>query len=275
MLYDTHCHPYLAQNKSQEKILQNFFQWKWKYLNTVSVDVLSSENNIILAKKYNWIFAVIWIHPTHVLEYKDILSNTIETLRNFYLNNTSQVVALWETGLDYYWLEKLSMQSGLSQDTIKNIQKEFFISHIRLAKELDLPIVIHNREAAWDVFEILKQENCKNFVFHCYSEDMNYARELIKFAPNCMLWFWWILTFKNAELTRIVAAWIPLKNIIIETDSPYLTPSPYRGKEENEPIFTQYALDVLCDIRQESYIDIEKQVFENSITLFKIKKESA
>jgi len=275
MLYDTHCHPYLAKEKTQNEVIANFLSQWWKFLNTVSVDMQSSQLNVALAQENTWVFAVIWIHPTHVLDYIDNVEEVIKTLETLYKNNSQNVVALWETWLDYYWLEKLSTNSWISEKKIKEIQKEFFIAHIALAKKLWLPIVIHNRESANDVFEILRNENFTNFIFHCYSEDLDYALELIKFAPECKLGFWWVLTFKSAQKTRDAAIWIPLKNIIIETDSPYLTPSPHRGKIENEPAFTIHVLDMLQHIRPEDDNVIKKIVFQNSLEIFNIKKETA
>jgi len=273
MLYDTHCHPYLAQKKSQNDILENFFSWGWEYLNSISVDLDTSRSNIELSRQDKRILSVIGIHPTHILEYKDCIDDVMKELERLYRENPKSVVGIWETGLDYYWLEKLSMQSWISQSNIREIQKEFFKAHIQLAQKLWLPIVIHNRDSSEDVFTILKEENCTHFVFHCFSEDIHYAKKLLEFAPNCMLWFWGVLTFKNAETTRTVASEIPLTNIMIETDSPYLTPMPFRWKEENEPLFTRYVLDHISDIRSEDFGTIENQIFENSLKFFGIKKE--
>jgi TatD DNase family protein len=190
MLYDTHSHPYLADKKSQNHILENFFSWWGKYLNSISVDLESSQSNIILAKSRQWIFAVIGVHPTHVLEYKDSLDIIFTTLEKLYIENKEYIVWLGETGLDYHCLEKLSENSGVSQEQIVLLQKKVFIWHIHLAKKLWIPIIIHNRDSSEDVFKILKQENFTNFVFHCFSEDLEYAHRLIEFAPQCKLWFW-------------------------------------------------------------------------------------
>lgn len=272
MLYDTHCHPYLAEKKSQEYIIENFFSKWWVYINSVSVDLESSKNNITLAQKNSWIFAVIWIHPTHTLEYKDSIESIMQELEELYHTNFQFIVAIWETGLDYYWLENLSERYSLQKEEIISLQKIFFREHIRLAKKYNLPLVIHNRNASEDVYKILVEEDYKNFVFHCYSEDLEYAQKLIKFAPDCCLWFWWVLTFKNAESVQNTAKNIPLKNIILETDSPYLTPIPFRGKEENEPLFSKYILDKLCELRDESFEIIQETVFSNSLQCFWIKK---
>lgn len=153
----------------------------------------------------------------------------------------------------------------------KQIQKEWFIAQINLAKKLDLPIVIHNRDAWEDVFEILKQTNFKNFIMHCYSENLEYAKKLIDFSPNCKISFSWILSFKNAKELQDVAKNIPLENIIIETDSPYLAPVPYRWKENN-PLFVEKVFEKLCELREENHEVIKNQIWKNSLEIFKIKK---
>jgi TatD DNase family protein len=107
---------------------------------------------------------------------------------------------------------------------------------------------------------------------HCYTENLDYANKLLEFAPGCMISFSWIVTFKNAKEIQETAKNIPLNNILIETDSPYLTPTPLRWKEENEPDFTKYILDYICKIRNEDNEKIKKQIFENSIKIFWIEK---
>ncbi len=268
MLYDTHCHPYLAKKKTQESILENFFWSWWVYLNSIWCDIKSSQISIDIAKKYSWVFATIWIHPTYTLDYKWKIEESIWAIELLYKKNQDYIVAIGESGLDYYWLEKLSKDSGISEKEIVNIQKYFFTAQIHLAKKLELPLVIHNRQAGWDIFKILEDSWFQNFIFHCYSEDLDYALKLIKLAPNCKLWFWGVVTFKNALKTQEAAKKIPLKNIIIETDSPYLTPVPHRWKQENEPQYVRHILDKIIDLRDESPEEIEREIFENSKKFF-------
>lgn len=267
-LYDTHCHPYLAKNKSQEEVLENFFEREWNYLNSIAVDIPTSLTSIEIAQKYPGARASIGIHPTHCLEYKDTLNETIDTLREIYHIHSANIIAIWEAWLDYYWLKSLSEKHKVSEEEIIEIQKDFFRAQIRLARELWLPLIIHNREASEDIFEILVQENFKNFVFHCYSEDYSFAQKLLDFSPECMLWFWGIVTFKNAQAIQEAVRKIPLKNIIIETDSPYLTPVPFRWKQENEPSYTRYILSHIIDLRSESSEEISEQIFKNGTFFF-------
>lgn len=268
MLYDTHCHPYLAKEKTQENVLENFFSWWWSYLNTIAVDIESSRTSIHLSEQYEWVFATIWIHPTHSIEYIWKLDETMSALESLYELHKDNIVAIWECWLDYYWLESLVKKYELPEKDIIYTQMAFFRAHIKLAQKYNLPLIIHNRNASEDIFAILQTTWFTNFIFHCFSEDYNFAKKLIDFAPECKLWFGWVATFKNAHAVQEALSHIPLKNIIIETDSPYLTPIPHRGKQENEPIYTQYVLDKIIELRNESPRKVQKAIFENSKNCF-------
>jgi len=271
MIYDTHSHPYLAKEKSQEEILENFFSNPLNRLNSIACDLESSTTSIEIARKFDWAYASIGIHPTHCLEYFWKVEETIKYLEDMYYSNKHHIVAIGEIWLDYHWLKKLSDGYNISQSEIILSQKEFFIAQIALAKKLELPIIIHNRDSSDEVLEILRETWCKNFVFHCYSEDLAYAQKLLSHSPNCMLWFWWVVTFKNALKTQETASCIPLANIIIETDSPYLTPTPYRGKQENEPSLTRYVLSKIIDLRSESTQEVTSAIYKNSLKFFWVK----
>ena len=267
-LYDTHCHPYLARDKNSDAILKSFFDSGGTDLNTIAVDIPSSQTCIDLAMRYSWVHATIGIHPTHCLEYKDHIEKTMRTLEELYHDNSDHIVAIWECWLDYHWLKAMSKESWLETKEIQDIQKHVFTQQIHLAKKLALPIVIHNRDSSKDILEILKDENCTNFVFHCFIEDREFAQKLIEFAPECKLWFGGVTTFSNAHKVQEVVSRIPLKHIIIETDSPYLTPTPHRGKQENEPIYVQHVLNKITSLRVEQWEEIEKQILKNSREFF-------
>lgn len=271
MIFDTHCHPYLAKNKSQEDILENFFKDNVKnILISIGVDIESSETSIKLALKYPNIYSSIGIHPVDAIQYRNNINEILQKLEQLYLDNRENIVAIGEIWLDYYWLNSLSEKYQLPEDEIIAIQKDFFRAQIKLAQKLSLPFIIHNREAAHDILPILRELWYTNFVFHCYSEDIAFAQRILEFAPDAMLGFGGILSFKNAKNIQNTAQNIPLKNILIETDAPYLTPTPYRGKEENEPLYIKYVLDTLIDIREESADVIMQSVYENSCNFFKI-----
>lgn len=277
MLYDTHCHPNLAKNKNWEKIINNFLKENPEgFLNIIWTDLEKSKQVLELSNKFDRTFCSIWIHPCDIglldlgktilelekliVEEKNIIIHP-PSCTSFHSKGRWKIVAIWECGLDYYWKKDK-----------KEEQKKFFIAQINLAKKYNLPIIIHNRKSKDDIFQILEKTDFKNFIFHCYSENLEYAQKLLEFAPNCKISFSGIVTFKNAEDIQETAKNIPLKNILVETDSPYLTPSPYRWKQENEPIFTKYVLEKIIELRNEKPEIIEKQIFENSLEVFRVKE---
>ena len=272
-IYDTHCHPYLNKIKDQDETIDNFFENWWKYMNVIWTNIETSLKAVELTNRNNWIFATIWIHPCDIIDLD--LEKTILSLENILLKNREKIVAIWECWLDYYWIEKDEKTNKLEEpyrqkviNWKKKLQELFFKAQISIAKEYKLPIIIHNRESKDDIFNILKKTEFKNFIFHCYSEDLEYAKKLIKYAPDCKISFSGIVTFKNAKEIQETAKNIPLENILAETDSPYLTPTPLRWKEENEPIYTKYVIDKICKLR---WSECSNEILNNSIKIFSIK----
>ena len=266
MLYDTHCHPYLQKDKSKTDILKTFNDQNPEgFLNSIWTNLETSLEAIKEAKENNFVRASIWIHPSDVHWLN--LEKSIGTLEKLYLENKEYIVAIWECGLDYYRLPP-RCNNDLKVENIKKLQKDFFIAQIKLAQKYSLPVVIHNRESKEDIFDIIKETGLENFVFHCYSEDLEYAQKLLDFSPNCKISFSWIVTFNNAKDVQQTAINIPLKNILVETDSPYLTPTPHRGKQENEPAFSKHTIEKIIEMRNESPEIIKKQIFKNSIETF-------
>ncbi len=274
MIFDTHCHPYLNKKKDWEQTISNFFSNGWKYINIIGTNLKTSKKALDLSQKYDWVYASLWIHPCDIVDLD--LETTMKELESLYLDNKDKIVAIWECWLDYYRLERdekiNKMDTEHRQKAInlkKDFQKIFFKAHILLAKEYNLPVIIHNRESKDDVLEILKETWYKNFIFHCYSEDLEYAKKLIEFSPECKISFSWIVTFSNAKDVQDTAKNIDIKHILAETDAPYLTPTPYRWKEENEPYFTRYVVDQISELRWE---DCSNQILNNSIEIFKVDK---
>ncbi len=271
-IFDTHCHPHLNKIKNIDETIKSFFEKWWNYMTIIWTDLEKSKEVLELANKYEWVFASIGIHPCDIDNLD--LEKVILGLENLLLKNKNKIVAIWECWLDYYWMErdeKTNLLDEVNRNKVINLKKKlqeiFFIAQINLAKEYKLPVIIHNRESKDDVLRILKQTNFKNFILHCYSEDLKYAKELIEFAPNCKISFSWLITFKNTIDIQETVKNIDIKHILAETDSPYLTPIPFRWKEENEPIFTKYIIDKINDIRWEN---CSEQIFNNSLEIFKI-----
>ena len=236
----------------------------------------SSKTAVEIANRFDWVFASIWIHPCDVYDLE--IEDSIKELEKLYLANKEKVVWIWECWLDYYWMERDEKISNFSQehkDKIiswkKKLQEFFFKSQLLLAKEYSLPVIIHNRDSKDDVLKILKEIDYKNFIFHCYSENLDYARKLIEFSPICKISFSGIVTFKNAKEIQETAKSIDIKHILAETDSPYLTPTPFRGKEENEPIYTKYIIEKISELR---WVDCSEEIFKNSENIFLRKKNN-
>lgn len=269
MLYDTHCHPNYTKQKNIKEILESFKKEnKEAFLNAVWTNFETISDCLKLSKQYDFIYVSIWIHPSDIDLNLD-LEEQINKLEKIYLENSKYIIWIWECWLDYFHLSK---NDEIRKKQIE-MQKKYFIAQINLAKKYNLPLIIHNRESKDDIYEILIKQNYKNFVFHCYTENLEYAYKLLDFSPNAMISFSWIVTFSNAKEVQNTAKNIALKNILVETDAPRLTPAPFRWKEENEPAFTKYILDFICDLRNEDNTEIKNQIFENSINFFQIRKK--
>ncbi len=251
MLIDTHCHLYLKDLDTEiDDIIQQAHESGVDCMVCPSIDLATVESALLLAHAHPGIYAAAGIHPNYTLDLPD---DYLDRLRPNY--SQEKVVAVGEIGLDYYW------------DTVpKEIQQERFEEQISLAKELNLPVIVHNRDADEDVISILKDSKIENGVAHCFSSDYFTAKAFldlgfyISFAGN--------LTFKNSHL-RDVAKAIPLEKTLVETDSPFLSPMPYRGKR-NEPSRTRLVAEQLAQVHDLPLITIAEVTTQNAKTLFSL-----
>ena len=220
----------------------------------VGYDVPSSIRSIELSNKYEQIYAAIGIHPHDVDNFtaKDVLD-----VYNTYYNQ--KIVAIGEIGLDYYY-----------DNSPREVQKEWFKKQIELANELKLPIIIHDRDAHQDTFEIIKNTKSPEIgcVLHCYSGNVELAKEYVKMG--CYISIPGTVTFKNNKKTREVAKEIPLEYLLIETDSPYMAPEPHRGKR-NDPSLVAFVADKIAQEKGISYEKVCEATKENAKRLFNIK----
>ena len=278
MLIDTHCHPFLQKEKKYSDTLNNFTNNWWFYLISVWIDLETSKKSLELSKKYNFIYSTIWIHPnyskiitpphtsdTPFEKVRLTLNEIIKKFKNLYLENKNKIIWIWECWYDYFHIDK----NNIEQE--KENQRILFEAQIELAKKLWLPVIIHSRDAFDDTLNTLKKMNCKNFLIHSFSDNLNTAKKFLDYSSECMIWFNWIVTFKNAINIQNTVKNIPLKNIVIETDSPYLTPTPLRWKKENEPVYIKHILEKIIELRNENRDKIEQTIFENSLNFFWIK----
>lgn len=217
-------------------------------------DIESSKSAIALAEKHEGVYAAVGIHPQNM---QGIPFSAIDELRE--LSHHEKVIAIGEIGLDFYW-EK--------DPEIHEMQKRWFIKQIELANELSLPVSIHAREATQATYDILKSHPVnEGAVLHCYSGSPEMLKEFAKLG----LYFGFDgpVTFKNSIKTKECAAICPLDKLLTETDSPYLAPTPYRGKR-NEPARIKEILEQLSLIKEMGVSDLDRQIEKNFKTLFKL-----
>ncbi|MBQ2645078.1 TatD family hydrolase [bacterium] len=212
-------------------------------------------NKIIsLIEKYDNLYGAIGVHPS---ELKDVETDWEVKVEN--LLNHQKVIAVGEIGLDYYWDK---------DEEIHNLQKQVLIKQIELAKMNNLPILIHDREAHQDCFEILSEHvNGKiPVVMHCFSGSPEFAERCLK--QGWYLAFGGVLTFKNAKKMKEVVKITPIDKILLETDSPYLTPVPHRG-EENSPAYVKFVAEEIARIKEISFEEVNKSTTDNAFKIFK------
>lgn len=251
-IFDSHAHyTDKAFNEDREIMLGSLKESGVCGIINCGADIESSASSIELANKYDYIYATCGIHPE---EADKIPENYIDILRD--LAKNKKCVAIGEIGLDYYW----------RQDT-KDLQKELFEKQILLAKDLDLPIIVHDREAHGDTLEILKKHRPKG-VLHCFSGSPETAAEVLKLGMYIGLGG--ALTFKNARKAAQVAEMLPLDRLLLETDCPYMAPVPMRGKRNNSG-YIPFVAEKVAEIKgidPQTVLDVTS---ENTRKLFNIK----
>lgn len=206
-----------------------------------------------LAEKYEFIYAVVGWHPQDA---KDMTDADLEWIEE--LTKHPKVVGIGEMGLDYYW-----------DTSPRDVQAEVFRKQIRLARKLKLPIVIHNRDAHQDVIQILREEKAEEVggIMHCFSGSWETAK--LALDLNFYISFGGPVTFKNAKQPKEVAAKVPLDRLLVETDCPYLTPHPFRGKR-NETGYVRYVAEEMANLRGVSLEEIAAITSENAKRLFRL-----
>lgn len=252
MLVDSHAHLEDEKyDKDREEIIEECKK-DLTFLINVGSNLLTSKQSIELAHNYDFIYASVGIHPHDAQKEFD----KVEEIEKLALQQ--KVVAIGEIGLDYYY-----------DDPFKEFQKEVFTKQIRLAKKLNLPIIIHDRDAHEDILDILKKEWTKDLrgVFHSYSGSVEMAFQVIEM--NFYISLGGPVTFKNAKKPKEVAKAVPIEKLLIETDSPYLTPEPYRGKR-NTPVYVKFVAEKIAELRGIPYEEATRITAENAIKLFNI-----
>jgi len=243
-IFDTHAH-YLKSDFGEEldSVLAGLPEKGVERVMAVGCDVESSVNQAELAKRYGFIYAAAGVHP----EYADNLpEGWLDKIRE--LLNKEKVVALGEIGLDYHYDDAPS----------KEVQREVFIKQLELARELDVPVIIHSRNACAETMEILREYKPRG-VMHCYSYGVETAREIVELGMY--IGFTGVLTFKNAKKAIAVCKAVPIDRLLLETDCPYMAPEPFRGQHSDSSMiaYTGAKMAEIKDVSTEEMIDIANQ----------------
>ena len=252
-LFDTHAHyDDEAFDADRETLLAALPENGVGLVVNPGCDLLSSRTAIALAEKYPHVYAAVGVHPENCGDWED---GFLSQLRQ--LAARDKVRAIGEIGLDYYWEE----------NPPRALQQHVFRAQLALAEELDLPVIVHDREAHGDCMEIVRDFPRVRGVFHCYSGSAEMARELVRLG--WMISFTGVLTYKNARKAVEAAREIPLERLMIETDSPYMAPVPCRG-QRNDSTLVRYVCEKLSEIKGISPEECARITLENGKRFFRI-----
>ncbi|WP_300256836.1 TatD family hydrolase [Clostridium sp.] len=252
-IFDTHAH-YDSDSFDQDR--ENVIK-ELKENGVIGVlncgsDLYGLRKSVQLAKEFDIFYAAVGIHPENADEFND---DVVKEIKEFV--KEEKVKAIGEIGLDYYWEE----------NPPREVQKEVFRAQMKLADELNLPVIIHDRDAHKDTLEIMKEFPNVIGVVHCFSGSVEFAKECIKLGYY--IGFTGVLTFKNAKKLVDVCREIPAERILVETDCPFMAPVPFRGKR-NKSDYIEYIIDKMSEIREISGEEMNEILLNNKNRLFKI-----
>ncbi len=237
----------------REELIKSLYENDIESVLNLGSDLSTSKSAVKLADEYSFIYAAVGCHP-HDSKYMN--ENTMNIFRE--LAKNKKVIGIGEIGLDYYY-----------DNSDRETQRLWFREQIRLSKELNLPYIVHDRDAHEDVFRIMKEEHCSGTrgILHCYSGSVEMAREFIKLGFYISLGG--PVTFKKSKIPKLVAKEVPIDRLLIETDCPYLTPEPFRGKR-NEPKYVRYVAEEIAEIRGVQVSEIAEKTKSNFKNLFNL-----
>lgn len=256
-LVDSHCHldmlDYEAFGGSLETLLKKAAdEYQVKKFLCISVDMETVNQVKAIAHQFDNVYASVGLHPSENKGSEASIEQLIE------LATDPKVIAIGETGLDYHY-----------DYNTKDLQQERFIKHIKAAQTLDKPLIIHTRKAEQDTLRIMREHHVNRGIFHCFTESYDMAKAGIDLG--FYISFSGIITFKNADDLREVVKKIPLENMLVETDAPYLTPVPYRGKP-NFPGYTRMVAECIASLKGISFEEVANVTTQNFLNLFNLKQ---
>ncbi len=250
-LFDSHAHLDDEMfDADREQVIENIKNSGVKLVTNIASSIKTSYQSVDLAEKYDFIYATAGVHPSDVYDMTDSDLDTIEKL-----SMHKKVVAIGEIGLDYHY-------DGYDE----NQQKHWFLKQLKLAEKLDMPVVVHSRDAAKDTMDILKSVNTEGII-HCYSGSAEMAKEYIDMGYYIS--FTGTVTYKNAKTAVKVASEIPLERLLIETDSPYLSPDGFRGTR-NDSSRVRYVCEKIAQLRGISPEQLADITYENAKRVYRI-----
>lgn len=253
-IFDSHAH-YDAHRfaEDQKEVLASLQPAGIGRIMNIGCDLESSLKSVRLAEEYDFIYAAVGSHPDDAANVDDVL---VARYRN--LAGRGKVMAIGEIGLDYYY-----------EDVPRSQQQVAFRKQMELAAELDMPVIIHQRDAYEDALKIVDEFPSVKGVFHCFSGSLEYAKEVVK--RGYYMGFTGVITFKNARKAVEVVQWAPLDKLLLETDCPYMAPEPYRGRRCDSTMLPRMA-EKIAELRGLSPEQIAKITRENALHLFRMEE---
>lgn len=254
MIFDTHAHyDDEAFDGDREEILGSLKQHNIGYVVNVGASLRGARESIALSSSYSRVYAAAGIHPDEVGCMND---DVMEELRTMCM--LEKTVAVGEIGLDYHWNKEP-----------KQVQKNWFAEQLHLAKEVDLPVNVHSRDAAQDTLEVIKAEHAGSTggVIHCFSGSLEMAREYVRMGYY--LGIGGVVTFKNAKTLKQIVKDIPMEYLVTETDCPYLAPEPFRG-QRNASMYLNYVIEEIAQLKGLTVERVEDIMFENAKNLYRL-----
>ena len=256
-IFDTHAHyDDSAFEDDRKELIAGLLEHGIGYVVNVGASIFSSKQTLELVKEYPFFYGAVGVHPSEVGE---LTEEGIAFLRKAALKE--RVVAIGEIGLDYYW-----------DKSEREVQKKWFVRQLELAREVELPVIIHSRDAAQDTMDILKEQKAEEIggVIHCFSYSVEVAKECLNMG--FYLGIGGVVTFPNAKKLQEVVEMAPLERIVLETDCPYLAPVPYRGNR-NESSYVLEVAKQIATLRGMSVQQIEEITEQNAIKLFSLEEK--
>lgn len=252
MLIDTHSHLDMIKEITVEQAIENAKNAGVEKIINPTAYAGDFDKVYNLANTYGSVYGMIGVHPSEISGWDESLS---DKMREYAKSN--KIVAVGEIGLDYHW----------GKDDEK-LQKEIFIKQLKIANELNLPVSIHERDAHKDCYDILKEYNSgSTIVLHCFSGSPEFAVECLK--EGWYIALGGVVTFKNAPKTKEVAKIVPLDRLLVETDAPYLAPTPHRGME-NQPAYVKLVAEEIARLKEISFEEVAEATTLNATKIFNL-----